>query len=296
MEEPKVAINTDDLCGESPIWDEESQSIYWTDIVGHKFHRYSPAKNLYKLLNSSIEINGFAMRDGGGFIITNSKGVWRWDGWTEPELVLSEIDGCPCRMNDCIADPAGRLISGTWHYDPQGKYELGKLISVERDGRSSILDKGIHGSNGLAFSVDQKTLYFTDSIIRTIYAYDYDVTSGTATNRRVWVKLACEEGLPDGMTVDSDGFVWSAQWYGGCIVRYDPEGHIERRMKIPAKQVSSLTFGGRDLSELYITTAGHSKPMPIMPPGYDYLTGPFGGALYRMKVGIRGMPEFKCRF
>jgi len=90
--------------------------------------------------------------------------------------------------------------------------------------------------------------------------------------------------------VDREGFVWSAQWYGSCIVRYDPDGKVERRVAIPAKQPSSLCFGGPDLTEIFVTSAGQSEPMPIMPPGYDAQTGYFGGALFHLNVGIVGQP------
>jgi sugar lactone lactonase YvrE len=295
MAKPQIVLDKGDLCGESPVWDTRSQVLYWTDISGRKFQRYSPATGQYELLKRGVEINGIALREDGGFVITNSEGVWRWDGKSDPQEIVSEFDGRRLQLNDCISDPAGRLLSGTWHYDPAGNYPLGKLISVDVDGRVSILDEGIHGSNGLAFSLDQKTLYFTDTIARTIYAYDYDAGQGTVAARRVWAKVPDHEGLPDGMTVDADGFVWSAQWYGSCVVRYDPTGRLQRRVILPAKQISSLTFGGEELCDIYITSAGASEPMPVMPRGYDPFTGPFGGALYRINLGIRGRPEFRCR-
>ena len=116
---------------------------------------------------------------------------------------------------------------------------------MEKDGSLAVLDEGIHLSNGLGFSPDLKTLYYTDTIPRVIYAYDYDVKKGAVSNRRVFVKVPDTEGIPDGMTVDSEGYIWSAQWYGSCIMRYDPDGKVERCIKTPAKQTTSLIFGGR---------------------------------------------------
>lgn len=295
MGQVELILDNGDLCGESPIWEPTLSQLYWTDIRGRNFQRYSPNLKRYELLHHGLEINGFAMRDGGGFIISNSQGVWTWDGVNEPTSVLKEIEGHQCSLNDCVADPAGRFLSGSWHYDPNGKYELGKLISIDVDGRSSILDAGIHGSNGLAFSPDRRTLYFADSILRTIYAYDYDLEHGTVANRRAFVKLSLEEGLPDGLTVDSEGFVWSALWYGGCVIRYDPDGHVERRIALPAKQIASLTFGGADLSDMFITTAKLHWPSPLFPRNYDSTTGTIGGALYRVSTNIRGVQESRCR-
>ncbi len=161
------------------------------------------------------------------------------------------------------------------------------------NGKATIVDDGIHLPNGLGFSPDCRTLYFTDSVARLIYAYDYDQASGKVRNRRVFVKVPDDEGLPDGLTVDADGFVWSAQWYGSCIVRYDPDGKIERRIMTPAKQTSSLAFGGKDLTDIFITSAGKSEPMPAMPPGYDPDSGCIGGALYHTNLGIKGKLEFR---
>jgi D-xylonolactonase len=209
--------------------------------------------------------------------------------------MAAEVQGIKCQMNDCIADPEGRLFSGSFYYDPNGPYPLGFLFRVDTDRTVHIVDEGIHLANGLGFSPDEKTLYFADSVARTIYAYNYDRSAGTVNNRRIFVKVPKEGGLPDGLTVDAEGFVWSAQWYGSCVVRYDPDGKEERRIEVPAKQVSSLMFGGESLTDIFITSAGKSEPMPIMPPGYDPTTGNMGGQLYHINLGIQGKPEYRAR-
>jgi len=158
------------------------------------------------------------------------------------------------------------------------------------------VDEGFHLANGLAFSPDARKLYFTDSVARRIYAYDYDRRTGNVRDRQVLVQVPDDEGLPDGLTVDAEGFLWSAQWYGSCVVRYDPDGKVERRIRIPAKQTSSVMFGANDLTDLFITSAARSEPMPVMPKGYDPNSGYFGGQLYRIKIGIQGKPEYKTNF
>jgi len=147
-----------------------------------------------------------------------------------------------------VADATGRLVTATYYYDPSNEYDLGNLISVSTDGKLTILDEGFHLANGLGFSPDGSILYFTDSAARRIYRYDYNIQNGAVSNRRILVAVPSEEGLPDGLAVDSKGYIWSAQWYGGCIVRYDPDGKLVQRVRIPAKQTSSLTFGGPDLT------------------------------------------------
>ena len=245
------------------------------------------------MLKGGVGISGFAKDREGGFVIANSHGVWTWDGGDQIRLVASEVDGFECRLNDAIADPAGRFLAGSCFYESDREYPWGHLIQVGTDGCVKILDDGIHLANGLGFSPDCRTLYFTDSGERCIYAYDYNGETGSVRNRRVAVKVPETEGLPDGMTVDAEGFLWSAQWYGSCIVRYDPEGKVERQIGIPAKQTSSLAFGGEELTDIFVTSAGRSFCTPLMPPDYDPASGYFGGRLYHINLGIRGKPEFK---
>ncbi len=220
----------------------------------------------------------------------NSSGAWLWDGEQRLELLAKEVAGATCRLNDCAADPAGRLITGSNFYDPSIEYPLAVLFQFDTNGRGRILDEDFHLSNGIGFSPDGKTMYFTDSVARTIYAYDYDLASGEVKNRRTFVRVPSIEGLPDGLAVDAEGFVWSAQWYGGCVVRYDPDGRVERRVAVPAKQTSSLAFVCADLTYIFITTAAHPETTPLMRPGYDFDSRPFGGPLYKINLGIPGQP------
>lgn len=291
----EVIADYQDLCGECPVWDPRTASLYWTDNTGNRFYRYQAAGGAHEIVLEKFQVCGFRMNAGGGFTLINHGGVWRWDGAGEPRLIASEVDGFKLRLNDCCADAAGRLLAGSNFYSSEGNYERARLFSVATDGRISILDDGFELTNGIAFSLDSTTLYFTDSTARRIYAYDYDLSTGAARNRRVLVAVPPDEGLPDGLTVDSEGYLWSAQWYGSSVVRYDPDGKVERRVRTPAKQTSCATFGGEDLGDLYITTAARSVPMPVMPPGYDPVNGPFGGALYRTRPGIKGLPAYETR-
>lgn len=288
MNNLEIIANYDDLCGECPVWDGCRQQLYWTDCVGLRFYRYDWLTDKHEIVRENIEINGFALNDPDGFIITNNSGIWFWDATGELHLIAAHVDGKKCQMNDCISDPAGRLIAGSWFYDPNNDFPLGDLIQVGTDGTVCVLDDGFKLANGLDFSPDGRTLYFADSAERRIYAYDYDVASGTPRNRRIFVDIPKDRGLPDGLTVDSEGFVWSAEWYGSRVVRYDPDGKLECTILTPAKQTSSLTFGGPDLTSIFITSASKSEIMPIMPRGYDPVNGKFGGALYRVSSDVIG--------
>jgi len=288
MSDPGQAADAGDLCGECPLWDPESQSLFWTDCVGLQFRRFDWVSRQYATVRSGIEIYGFRRNRSGGFVVTNPAGVWTWDGGGELAPVAGEAAGARLQLNDCTADSAGRLITASFFYDPANPYPPGRLLRIDTGGQIAVLDEGFHLSNGLGLSPDERTLYFADSATRRIWAYDYDVRSGSAANRRIFVQVPATEGIPDGLTVDAGGFVWSAQWYGGCVVRYDPDGHEERRLAVPAKQTSSVTFGGPDLTDLFITTAAKSESMPLMPPGYDPSSGFFGGPLYHVATDIQG--------
>ncbi len=296
MENLEIIANYNDLCGECPAWDGVQEQLYWTDCVGLRFYRYDWSTGTHEIVQQGLEINGFVLNEPNGFIITNNSGIWSWEIGGELQLIADHVDGKKCQMNDCAADPAGRLTAGSWFYDPNNDdFPRGDLIQVETDGTARVLDEGFKLANGLDFSPDGQTLYFADSAERRIYAYDYDVATGTPKNRRVFADIPIERGLPDGLSVDSEGFVWSAEWYGSQVARYDPDGKLERTIRTPAKQTSSLTFGGPDLTSIVLTSASKSEAMPIMPNGYDPFHGYFGGALYRVTSEVIGKQPLRTK-
>lgn len=289
-----AVVDDGNPCGESPVWDATAGRLYWTDTAGQFFSYDWRTRERATVLRDFV-VNGAALNGGGGFTFINGNGVWQWDGTGTPDLIVSACGADVLQLNDCAADPEGRLVTGSCFYTADVSYQLGKLFVIDTDGTARVLDEGFHLANGIGWSPDTKTLYFADSIARTIYAYSYDAASGAVRDRRVLVQVDRSSGLPDGLTVDAEGFIWSAEWYGGCVSRYDPEGTLERKIAVPAKQTSSLAFGGPDLRDLFITSAAHSEPTPVMPPGYDPVNGYFGGALFHVNCGIQGRPEYRCR-
>lgn len=296
MSDCRIVADEGTLCGESPLWDARTQRLYWIDCLSTKLFVYDWVANRHTVLLDGFEVNGVALNGEDGFVLVNARGVWLWaeDADSKPTLVASEADGIPLQLNDCIADPKGRLLAGTCFYEPYKPFELGHLVKVESDGSVVVLDDGLKLANGLCFSLDASILYFADSVERVVYAYDYDVPFGSVRGKRVFVRMDDSAGLPDGITTDAEGFVWTAEWYGGCIKRYAPDGKLERRIEVPAKQTSSLAFGGPDLQDIFITTASKSEPMPEMPRGYDPRSGYFGGALFRTRTEIRGRLEYRA--
>ncbi len=290
-----VIANDGNLCGEGPHWDEREQVLYWTDIDGQRFYRYLWRERRHELVDQGFTINGFCLQEDGGFLTTNSQGFWRWRPGEKPVLLAAEAEGQECRLNDCVADPEGRVYSGSYHLDAEGNSDPSYLFCIDTDGSVRIADEGILFSNGLAFSPDCRTFYFTDLAARVIYAYDYRRSDGALSNRRPFVRIDRSEGMPDGLTVDAEGFLWIAHWFGGCVTRYDPDGKRERKVEIPAAQTSSLTFGGPDLDEIYVTTAAMNNCLMLAPEGYDPEKVFVGGSLYRFRAGIQGQVKYRSR-
>ena len=281
----EIIIDDGNLCGEGPFWDDRSQALYWTDITGHRFFRYDWRRQRRDVLSDSFEVAGFCPQEKGGFLVTNHHGIWLWEPGANPLVLATQAEGQECVMNDCAADPLGRVYSGSWHLDEQGSSAPSFLFRIDADGSVHIADEGICFSNGLAFSPDESTLStFADTVARCIYAYDW---------RRVLTRIDRSEGVPDGLAVDEDGFVWCAHWFGGCLTRYDPDGKRERRIELPAAQTSSLCFGGPDLDEIYVTSAARSNSLMLAPEGYDPTQRLIGGALYRLRTGIRGLRKYR---
>jgi D-xylono/L-arabinono-1,4-lactonase len=296
-QQPAIQVVADygDLCGEGPLWDDREQILYWTDIDGKKSYRYLWNECRHEFVQKGFQVNGWTMQESDGFVVTNSSGIWLWNPPAEPILLASELDGKDCVMNDCIADPEGRVYSGSYHYNPTGVAAPSYLFRIDTDGSVHVADEGIQFSNGLAFSADCNTLYFSDSVARCIYSYNWERETGNLSNRRVFVRVPREHGFPDGLTVDAEGFVWCAQWFGARITRYDPDGKVQRVVTFPATQTSSLAFGGPDLDTIFVTSAALSNMLAEAPRGYDPDKVLVGGRLYRMRSDVQGRREYRSR-
>lgn len=279
-------------CGECPMWDHKAQLFYWSDMLEGQIWCYDPANGNISLTASGKNVSGFSMNESGGFVCACHQGLFLWDKNREWTLIASEYEGQALHSNDAIADVKGRFIFGTTFYDQTAgdNYPKGKLYSVDTDKQITIIDEGLHLSNGIGFSPDNKIIYVTDTVLRVIHKYDYNTETGALKNKRVFVKIPDTDGIPDGMTVDSEGFIWSALWYGSAVVRFDPDGREERRIQIPSGQTSSVMFGGANFTDLYITTAAEVVRLSAAPKGYDF-DAPHNGSLYRFHPGIKGLPE-----
>ena len=280
---PELIADYQCVTGEGPLWHVGEQRLYWTDIPTGRIFRYHPATGTHEQCHEGEVVGGFTIQADGSLLLFMARGAVKT--WREGRLttVIGEIpDERESRFNDVIADPAGRVFCGTM---PTGD-RPGRLYRLDTDGTLTKLLDGIGVSNGMGWTPDRQQMYYTDSARREIYLFDYDQGTGAITNRRVFVQTPAGEGVPDGMTVDAEGYVWSARWDGGCLVRYAPSGTEDLRIRFPARKVSSVTFGGVDYTDIYVTTAGGNNRAE---------EGPGAGALFRLQLGIRGVPEFPSR-
>lgn len=284
--EPELVADTHCLVGEGPLWNPDDQCLYWTDILGGKLYRYDPANGKTEVIYNGPQVGGFTLQADGALLLFMERGavaIWR-DG--QVTTVIEEIpDELSSRFNDVIADPAGRVFCGTMPTPDRP----GRLYRLDRDGKISVLLEGVTIANGMGFTPDRRQMYFTDSLKREITRFDYDEATGDLSNGQVFVRLLdpAEPGIPDGMTVDREGYVWSARWNGSALVRYSPQGLEDRRIAFPTSKVSCPTFGGDNDADLYVTTAANQD---------NVANGPAAGGLFRLRLpGIRGVPEFRSR-
>lgn len=293
--ELEIVAADNNLCGEAPTWNAEKERIIWVDAESSLVYELGVTAREKRILNRGLMVAGIALNRNGGMIFAGATGLHLWYGQDDYRTIVCEHGGEALVFNDIIAAPNGSIYAGTYYWGANGMEKTGKLYMIDTDGSARVMDEGIKLSNGLGFSPCERILYYADSGARRIYAYDFDAESGDLTNRRIFVETPPDAGIPDGLTVDVEGYVWCAQWYGGQVVRYDPAGKVERRIAMPVKQVSSVTFGGRDLRDLYVTTAAEYWPSDLIPPGFCAVA-PMGGSLYRMRLDISGKPEYKAEF
>lgn len=269
--------------GEGPLWHPMERQVYWSDIPRGRIFRLNPFSRRHEQIYEGRIVGGYTIQSDGSLLLFMDRGsvaVWR-DG--KLKYLVNKMEGeTDNRFNDVAADPAGRVFCGTMPTDTRSA----TLYRMDTDGSITTVLEGVGLSNGIGFSPDQKQMYYTDSLARKIYIFDYDIDSGDITNQRVFVETPDDGSIPDGMTVDAEGYVWGARWDGSSLYRYNPDGEQVVQIQFPAKKVSSVIFGGVDLTDMYVTTAGG---------GNKAEEGPGAGGLFRLNVGIQGKPEFLSR-
>jgi D-xylonolactonase len=271
------------VLGEGPVWVAREAALYWLDIKGLKIFRLGDDGTRSEW-PTHLRIGSLAPRRSGGFIAGTEDGIAIVDPVADRfEIVASPESDLPDnRFNDGKVDRRGRFWAGTM--DDAEKAASGTLYCVDPDLTWSAIDSSYKVTNGPAFSPSGDTMYHNDSARQVTYAFDMD-SAGNAANRRTFLQFGAGDGYPDGMTVDSEGYLWIAFWGGWCLRRYSPDGEWVETIKMPVQRPTSCAFGGRDLDRLYVTSAsiGLDDDALKMQPN--------AGGLFMFTPGVRGLAD-----
>lgn len=283
-----VVVDVKTTLGEGPLWDVEQERLYWIDSFDGRVFRATADGREIRAWDVPMKIGSMALRkDGEGAIVSLARGFHTLDFKTGAvELIHDpEPDLSANRLNDGKVDRQGRFFAGSMDTMEEGP--SGALYRLDPDFTVTRIDSGIICSNGPCWSPDGDTFYFADTWTGEIWAYDYDQRTGNVSNRRTFTKVDTSNGgAADGSTVDSEGCLWNALVYDGKIVRYTPDGAVERVIEMPVKKVTSVMFGGPNLDILYVTSMA-KPPLPRFPGD-----GVLRGSLFAISgLGIRGVPE-----
>jgi len=286
----RIIADYGDHVGENPLWHPDEAALYWTDIPRGRLYWYDPASpeaqrgGGHTQVYGGRPVGGVTLEADGALLLFRDKGnVVRFRGGAVVDTVVEAAPGEETsRFNDVIADPEGRVFCGTMPAEGRP----GRLYRLDPDGSLHKVLDGTGTPNGMGFTLDLAQMYFTDSTARTIWLFDYDRASGALTGQRPFVRIGEDQGTPDGMTVDSEGCVWSARLFDGSLRRYAPTGEELARIEIPLRSVTSLTFGGPELKDIYCTSLGGR--------GKDE-HGEDAGAVAHLHAEVAGRPEFRSR-
>ena len=290
MTEADCIVNTRDSLGESPLWDPVTERLFWVDINRCLIHQLDPRTGEITDWPCKTEPGCLGRADNGRLVAGLRDGFYFFSPATgEFERITDPEPGKPeNRVNDGKVDRAGRFWAGTMR-DPNPDEPCGALYKLEGHTALQMLD-GIRIPNSLCWSPDNQTLYFSDTRARVIWGFDFNLASGELTNRRLFVDLQGQLGRPDGATVDTEGYLWSAEYGGGRVVRYTPDGTVDNVVNLPVASVTCPTFGGTDYKTLFITTASQRLTEN------ELAEQPLAGGLFSLKVTVAGLPEpvFGC--
>jgi sugar lactone lactonase YvrE len=294
----ECVANDGNHLGEGPIWDVEEGALYWVDGTGRRvgnpsIWRLDPHTGEKRNWSLDHDVGAMALRKNGGAVLALDDGFYFFDFDSGELELIEKIEASEprTRLNDGKVDRRGRFFAGGM--DDLEEMKICGLWRLDPDLKTTRVDDEILCSNGPCWSPDDKTFYFADTFQQIMWAYDYDLEAGTLSNKRDFASSEPEQGFYDGSTVDAEGCVWNAMVIGGELIRYTPDGEVERRIGMPVKNITSVTFGGPNLDEIYVT----SMARVAHPAVHDHFTPQqkpqFGaGGLFRIRgLGIQGIEE-----
>ncbi|HEV2149594.1 MAG TPA: SMP-30/gluconolactonase/LRE family protein [Longimicrobiaceae bacterium] len=268
---------------EGPSWDAEAGVLWWVDIHNHRVHRLDPGSSEDTVYEVGEPVGCAHPTADGRVVLGLRRDVSLLDpGTGELERLATVLPERPgLRINDGKCDARGRLWVGSLSKEEGGA----ALFRVDPDGSVREVVGGLTMSNGLGWSPDGGVFYLTDSGAKTIYAYDFDPDAGALSRRRVFADLSGGDPTPDGLTVDAEGCVWSAQFDGGCLVRFAPDGGELLRVRLPVPRPTSCAFGGSGGDDLYVTTASVGMSEDEVEDAVE------SGDLFVLRPGVSGPPS-----
>ncbi|MEH1839043.1 MAG: SMP-30/gluconolactonase/LRE family protein [Nostoc sp.] len=271
--------------GESPIWDSTKRLLYWVDIYNHRVHQFNPATGENCFFDVGDVVGAIATAGADRLIMALCHHLAFLNTQTGAVTPILEIEGnlTDNRLNDGKCDPQGRFWFGSMC---SSEKPHASLYRYDQDGSLHVMETGLTISNGLGWSPNQKTFYLADSPQQKIYSYDFNSVTGNISNRCVFVDLTHESFHPDGLTIDSEGYVWSVMWDGWCVIRFNPKGEEILRIKLPVQLPTSCTFGGEDLQTLYITTASVGLSQAEIEKSF------YSGDLFALQTDVTGLPNY----
>lgn len=284
----RIITDTRATLGEGAIWSPRDGRLYWVDIIEGVVHSFEPASGNTRTFSARQFVSTVVPRRSGGLLVALHDSIAALgieDGATR--VIRDRIhDSSTHRFNDGKCDPAGRLWVGSIALNES--LGTSALYRIDADHHVTCMCTGITNSNGIAWSLDHKTMYYIDTPTRQISAFDFDVATGDIQNRRVAVIVPEEMGYPDGMTIDAEGCLWVALWGGACVSRWDPRrGELLSTIDLPTSHVTSCAFGGARLRQLYITTARMGLDDAAL------REQPLAGALFCVDADVAGIPAFE---
>jgi sugar lactone lactonase YvrE len=284
--------------GEGPVWDVEEGCLYWLDGTGRRVGNPSiwwmdPRTRKTRHWFLTHDVGAMALRRGGGAVLANDDGFYFFDFDSARLDLITQIeaDQPRTRLNDGKCDRRGRFLAGGM--DDKEELKICGLWRLDSDLRVTKVDDGIICTNGPCWSPDDRTFYLADTFQGEYWAYDYDIGTGAVANKRVFASFKSDSGVADGSTVDAEGFLWNAQLISGDLVRYAPDGSVDRRIGMPVRNITSCMFGGENLDELYVTSMARVKH-PAVHDRFAKEVKPqhLAGSLFRVTgLGVRGLPE-----
>jgi len=283
----ECVVATGNELGESPLWDEDRQCLYWVDSTGCRIHRFVPKTGVSSSWRTPSPVGSIALDRDGGIVAALQSEILTYSGESALPQTVARIEGQPAdhRLNDGRVDAAGRFWVGSM--TGPSRQPDGCLFCVDQDFRISRKAGGFTISNTLCWSPDSQTLYHGDSPRRTVWAWDFDAANGEIDNRRIFLGPDSFVGMPDGAVTDAEGFIWIAQITGWLVTRFDPAGRREREYRLPTQNPTCPAFGGPHMQTLYVTTG------TVRMTAEQRAEQPLAGGLFAIETGIRGRPEHR---